>query len=389
MKEADAIAPDFATAHAIREAGSRFAQALAAAGHDPAPAFDLVENIAKSSVIEYVDMGRVFDEPLVEIRAKSGLVERAMPLFYPGCVNMLMGTDGVGKTFVALQAALEDLEAGYEVLWIDYEEQTDRTMKERLHAMHAKREWMSRFHVLRTDSILSQGNMKELLATATKCSLVVIDSVGEYLAAHGADENKDNDVAKWLNKHLSRYLAAAGPAVVLIDHPAKGNEGLEPAGSKRKRAGLTGAAYRISLPSESDGWSKEDGGFAVLTTAKDRHGNRRRGSIAAFIECVPQTQSQPLRIILTRDQPADLIMEEAEGGSRPVVVTAANNEERKRLIIQQLIDESVGPVSWVAAMDAVRAENIDITKKTAIKILEELDTRRAQQLSAVHSDPDD
>ena len=172
------------------------------------------------------------------------------------------------------------------------------------------------------------------------CTLVVLDSVGEFLSAHGANENWDTDVSKWLFAFFARRLAAAGPAVVLIDHDAKGSDGSSSAGSKRKRAGLTGASYNVYLENEADAWTRERGGFAIISTRKDRHGVRARGSIAAFVECIPSRDDDPLRVLLTSNQPTGMEPEDDPFEVRVVQFIAGEPDGVTRNYVSDQLDIS-------------------------------------------------
>lgn len=114
-------------------------------------------------------------------------------------------------------------------------------------------------------------------------ALVVLDSTGEAMAAGGVGSNDDGEVAQWfaLVKKLCRL--PGGPAVVILDHVPKSTEAspLHAIGSQRKRAAVTGAAYRVDTLKEP---AKGRDGKLKLTVAKDRPGNRAKGTTAAIVD---------------------------------------------------------------------------------------------------------
>ena len=117
--------------------------------------------------------------------------------------------------------------------------------------------------------------------------LIVIDSTGEAMAAGGIDSNSDAEVARWmaLVKQFGRFPGK--PCVVTIDHIPKAKKGDDPTsyaiGSQRKRAAVTGAAYRVDVvPGKEPARGKS--GMLKLVVTKDRLGNRPRSSVAAVVE---------------------------------------------------------------------------------------------------------
>ena len=89
----------------------------------------------------------------------------------------------------------------------------------------------------------------------------------------------------WMRR-VPRPLAAAGAAVVPIDHITKsGDNNLYASGTQRKRAGITGASYLVENRSP---FSQGHRGMSRLVCAKDRHGNplliKLSGPVEAWFE---------------------------------------------------------------------------------------------------------
>jgi Bifunctional DNA primase/polymerase, N-terminal/AAA domain len=220
-------------------------------------------------------------------RARPTLLARAdgACLLYPGQINELHGADGVGKSFVALFAAQQELDAGHHVVWLDWEDPDEVTVVGRLLDLGVAADVvLARFHYWHPEVEATPARVARLCARVRElgAALVVLDSVGEAFGLDGVNEDRDNEVTPWLRK-LPRPLMATGAAVVLVDHGVKSAENeLFPSGSKRKRAAITGAAYLVKAPRPV---SREAGGGRLeLTTAKDRHGHYTRGKVAATID---------------------------------------------------------------------------------------------------------
>lgn len=222
-----------------------------------------------------------------KVRPEPTILRRSdgKALFYEGQVNYLHGTDGVGKSYVALFAAVEVLEDGGHVWWLDYEDPDEVTVVGRLLDLGVKPDVIAhQFHYLHpeTEATPTAVAMVCDFVRGTKARLVVVDSVGEAMGLDGINEDKDAEVTPWMRRVL-RPLAATGAAVLPIDHGVKNGENpLHPSGSKRKRAQVSGSHFLVdAIKPLSQEFS---GGRLKLTTAKDRHGNYTRGKTAAIID---------------------------------------------------------------------------------------------------------
>ena len=222
-----------------------------------------------------------------KVRPEPTILRRSdgRALFYEGQVNYLHGSDGVGKSFVALFAAVEVLEDGDHVWWLDYEDPDEVTVVGRLLDLGVKPDIIAnQFHYLHPESEATPAAIAMVcdFVRDTNARLVVVDSVGEAMGLDGINEDKDAEVTPWMRRVL-RPLAATGAAVLPIDHGVKnGDNPLHPSGSKRKRAQVTGSHFLVdAIKPLSQEFS---GGRLKLTTAKDRHGNYTRGKTAAIID---------------------------------------------------------------------------------------------------------
>jgi Bifunctional DNA primase/polymerase, N-terminal/AAA domain len=206
-------------------------------------------------------------------------------LFYEGQINYLHGTDGVGKSYVALFAATGVLDEGGHVVWLDWEDPDEVTIVGRLLDLGVAPDViLGRFHYHHPETDATKAAVAKIvdLVRNHNARLVVVDSIGEAFGVEGIGENNDDEVAPWIRRVL-RPLAATGAGVLPIDHSIKsGDNPLHPSGSKRKRATVTGSHFLVDATRPI---SKEyAGGELRLTCAKDRHGNYTRGKVAAKIE---------------------------------------------------------------------------------------------------------
>jgi AAA domain len=210
-------------------------------------------------------------------------------IFYTGTVNGMHGDSGDGKSLGMLRFAADEIRLGHHVVWIDWEEADELTIVERLKALAVTRDAaVERFHYVCPTGVAPEIHVIQQLAADIAgwgARLVVLDSVGEALGAEGASGMKDEDMTGWMQR-VPRPLAAAGAAVVLIDHVTKaGDNNLFASGTLRKKAALTGASYLVEnrIP-----FSRAQKGMSRIVCAKDRHGHYAKGEEVALMWVTPQ-----------------------------------------------------------------------------------------------------
>ena len=213
-------------------------------------------------------------------------VEDSIPLFYRGRVNQLFGQSGDGKSWLALAAAVDVMNQGEMAMIVDWEDNPDG-IATRLLDLGLRPAQLALVDYRNPGTGL--GSVLATLALADAAGhpygCVIIDSTGEAMAAGGVDGNVDPEVAAWfrLAKDIARW--ASRPAVILIDHVPKNPEApIGAIGSQRKTAAVTGAAYRAT---QTQAFAQGKPGRMRLTVAKDRLGNRPKGSTACEVDITP------------------------------------------------------------------------------------------------------
>lgn len=208
-------------------------------------------------------------------------VRGLLPLFYRARVNQIFGESGGGKTWIGLAAVVEVVRAGGKAAIIDYEDRPEG-ITARLVALGLTVEECARirYYGPLTGILTGIGRLEAELADV---DLIVVDSTGEAMAAGGVKANDDDDVARWVRLAKRLALLPSVPAVLLLDHIPKDKDApsLYAIGSQRKRAAVTGAAYRVDTLREP---AKGKRGALKLVVAKDRLGNRAKGDTAAIVD---------------------------------------------------------------------------------------------------------
>ena len=285
-------------------------------------------------------------EPLV------GGLAGGSALFYAGRVNGVHGDSNAGKTWTALAACAQEIQAGKSVVYIDMEDNAAGIVARLLSIGVKPQDITDALRYLHPDErfdLIAQALVRDMVLVSDP-TLVVIDSTGEGLALEGANPNADEEVARWF-RLLPRMIANLGPAVITLDHTTKADgDALWPIGSQRKRAAITGAQYlqKVVKP-----FSRGTAGFAVLTCAKDRNGHYRSGQKVAELHMTPHGDTATLELRAVIDEVATgqfrptILMErvsrfveqEPESSVRQILEGVGGKAEAARTAISVLVSE--------------------------------------------------
>jgi hypothetical protein len=262
-------------------------------------------------------------------------------LLYAGRVNMIFGHSGHGKSWIAMAATAEVLRRGSNATYIDFEDHL-AALVNRLRALGVEDTDIGRgLSYIQPDepwSAASQAYATQAIE-AHGSELVVIDSVGEAMAADNADPNSDAEVTRWMQA-VPRTFSQLGPAVLLIDHSGKGKDVDKSfsAGSFRKRAAIDGVSFRVE-PVTGHEPARGRLGRLALTCAKDRHGQFRvdEKSVNVTIEDV----EGGTEVLLYKNTPGEENLTDAAEVFR-LIVLGNNTREKVMKAIKAESDTGVG-----------------------------------------------
>jgi hypothetical protein len=194
-------------------------------------------------------------------------------LFYRRQRNMLSGEAAVGKTWLALYAAVLEIAAGGTVVWIDADNMGPSRLLERLRLLASAQgvddaDLAERFRYVRPEAPAGEKSISAMLSAEPK--LVVFDSLNPILGLHSVDTSSTTEVDAFFRALLDP-LTDAGTCALMLDHVPKdkGNRGRYAYGSERK---LTGVDVHLTMRTHKP-FSRERGGEAFLDVAKDRDGH--------------------------------------------------------------------------------------------------------------------
>jgi hypothetical protein len=236
-------------------------------------------------------------------------------LLYRGRLHWLHGESESCKTWFAHATAVEVLNTGGRVLWVDFEDD-DRTVVARLRAVGATDDAIAqRVRYLRPDEPLQDRHGRwtnggldfaDLIDDASY-DLAVIDGVTEAMVTEGLDLGDNADIAVWLRRLARRIITATGAAAACIDHVTKSREdrGRYAIGGQHKLAGIDGAAYTFDVVRS---FARPTGtepatGVVAVKVAKDRGGWVRAQAIEGRVAVMQLTSYADGGVTITLEPP--------------------------------------------------------------------------------------
>jgi len=198
--------------------------------------------------IDLTDALRGIDIPPPEMWKRSD----GTPLIYRGRVHWFQGESESCKSWAAQIVIAVELNAGNDVLYIDFEDD-ERGVTSRLRTLGAAVDAIAAHLIyLRPDEALRDRQSRYTdawldfapLLDTQSYTLCVIDGVTEAMTIEGLELISNADIASWM-RLLPKRIAGTGTAVVCIDHVTKAvdGRGRYAIGGQHKLAGVTGAAY--------------------------------------------------------------------------------------------------------------------------------------------------
>lgn len=238
----------------------------------------------------------VQDQPTILTRADG------QALFYAGKMHVLQAEPSSGKSWIALFAALEVLNMGGSVIFLDYEDQAVSITGRLLALGGDPASITERFQYIRPSGAMGTQERAELSTVLQRLNpdLIIIDGVAEAISRDGFDEDRNSEVVKWVDQY-PRWLSQTGACVVMIDHIAKDKEkgGRYARGASHKLAAVDGASYQVKI---IHSFSRHKGGSVKLVVAKDRPGVFTIGEVAAVVKIDPAGDGQIVRMIIEKSQ---------------------------------------------------------------------------------------
>jgi hypothetical protein len=203
-------------------------------------------------------------------------------LFYAGSNHLVSGESESAKSWLALAAAVAELAEGRGVVWVDGDDMGAGAVLERLRALGATDEAISRlFAYVAPEEHLTEERRADLLERmrTDPCRLVVFDGFNPLLHLHGLNPDAGTDVETFY-RHIDPFRKA-GAAIVLTDNVVKSREarGAWAIGSERKKSKAEVHLGMRSLAMFGRGHT----GRSRIDVHKDRPGHLQRPTPGNFV----------------------------------------------------------------------------------------------------------
>ena len=244
------------------------------------PPDDDAEPEARCRPWQPVDLGAVLDGTYQPPQPTVGRREDGTGMLYPGRAHTVVSETEGGKTWLALSWALDEMNAGHHVVYIDFEDDEGGVVG-RLLLLGAHRDLIrAQFHYLRPEMAIGTGiNRDDLdrVLSAYEPTLGVIDGITEAMTVHGLNP-LDNADAATFGRLLPKRITEAGAACASLDHVTKAAEGRGryALGAVHKLNALNGAAYLLENRTP---FGVGLTGRSTIRIAKDRPGQLRRNAL--------------------------------------------------------------------------------------------------------------
>lgn len=312
-----------------------------------------------ASTLEIADVGALLDTELEPEEADFLTRTDGGRLIYAGKMHVFQAEPSSGKTWIALLAALEVLNVGGSVIYLDYED-TAKGILGRLLALGAEPPQVrERFSYMQPAGAFGATERLELgkLLDNLNPDLVVIDGVAEALARDGLSEDRAAEVVGWIEK-LPRWISRTGAAVVMLDHVVKDREqqGRWARGSSAKLAAVDGASYQVKVTSS---FSRHKAGTMKLVVAKDRPGGVGAiGDVAAIASIAPKADGA--RVVVQLD---------------PNTAEIAKSDPWKPTVLMEKVSRAVEdaaiPLTAARVKDVVRSEKPKLVTEAIARLIAE------------------
>ena len=238
-------------------------------------------------------------------------------LFYPATINGVHGESGDGKSWLMQAGALQEMQRGVHVWYLDFESRYDK-VTQRMDDLGADWDairpywhYSSPSEPLVIKDKWTRGGIDLMEGLDVfGPGFVVVDGVTEALDLHGLNPLDNGDYAKFRRMLLVRS-ADSGACCATIDHVNKDPDtrGGQAMGAQHKRAGMTGATYDVRV---STAFARGKDGMLRLVCVKDREGFWPKGKTVA--EAVA-TAGENGRLTIDFREPAS--SKDDEGDFRP------------------------------------------------------------------------
>ncbi|MET9414114.1 DnaB-like helicase N-terminal domain-containing protein [Streptomyces klenkii] len=344
---------------------------------------------------EFSDLSAVLDGSHKPLTPIVGARDDGIGLFYPGRVNGIQGESEAGKSWIALIAALTEINRGNLVVYIDFEDSEEGIVSRLLLIGAAPQDIRERFLYVRPGSTPVGGDLQAFInrIDSIKPTLIVVDGVTEAMTMLGLELKENSEIAKF-GRMLLRPLADTGAAVVPLDHVVKNNEsrGRYALGGVHKLNGVDGVQYMLEAV-QPFGINTE--GRSRLRIAKDRPAQVRKHALPGgknpmhwFADLVIRSRSDQFAEahlyppIQKPDDPAEMTAEEEKAAKEEAEI-----KERAEAVLAALA-KAAGPLSKTSLEELVQGRT-SVTRRAITRLVHDgrVEVAEGPRKAVLHSLP--
>lgn len=236
-------------------------------------------------------------------------------LLYRGEINGVFGEPECGKTWLVLAACAEQLLAGRQVFYLDYENGAPQLLAKLRQLQVPDEAMVSGLSLWTPQQTLDGAGCRDYRAALADKhpAVVALDSVSGPLGLEGFSSNSADDFERFGSLYL-RPAAEAGAAVLTIDHVIKDTEkrGSWEVGTQRKKGLATGAKYEVQA---GEPFRPGAVNHAALAVSKDRYGAVREhapsGTAGVFVLDSTDPDAMVWRVTPGSPQPEQFTTEDS------------------------------------------------------------------------------
>lgn len=216
-----------------------------------------------SSILQALDLGKALR---AGIEPPEHLI---VDLLYTESIHSIYSPGGTGKTILALWCAVQVMQSGQDVLYVD-EENGAHHIGELLQSFGVDPDLISEHFKYLPAPGLTKDELEvwTLSLEHYKPALVVFDSLADHLSNNNLNENDSIAVTWWIKK-FAQPAKDAGASVLCLDHIAKSEDAKGARGSGAKTAKVD-VAWRLKCTTP---FNRETTGSVELSVDKDRKGS--------------------------------------------------------------------------------------------------------------------
>lgn len=296
-------------------------------------------------------------------------------LFYPGRVNSLYGPSESGKTWIAIEACVQEIGKGERVVYLDFEDEPSATVDRLRRLGVGSEDVAAQFRYVHPEGPLADMQRNRYGSQTTSAgrentevfaellrnfdpTLIIADGMTSLYGLHGHDTNDASGtdvVTTWL-KGLCR---GGRTTVIVIDHTGKNSgAGASPIGAHHKIAMIQGCALRVDVVTRP-----LPGGVGEirLMVFKDRLGQVRRVSEqgqgkqepCAGVVTVDSREDRITRLTIEPADPREVMLSDGSAESTAAVtktMLAADHADDVLRLFNGDVDKEIKTKDVIAAL---------------------------------------